>query len=230
MQRSGGEVSKRNLKRKKAILDAAFLLTAFLTIISNAAAQTPQLIKAKFAVAAALGSDAPIGAPRRSDRRIVVSLVDRKLALVEDGRVLKVYRVAVGTPDMPTPEGEFRIINRVKDPSWYGGSISPGTVIPAGPANPLGTRWIGLNQKGYGIHGTNAPKSIGKRASHGCIRMRKADLEELFEIVRVGDTVELVGRRSAELAQIFGVPEAAPEPQPAPAAAPVVVASLLPNL
>jgi hypothetical protein len=77
------------------------------------------------------------------------------------------------------------------------------TVLP-GPGNPVGTRWMGLSIRGYGIHGTNEPKSIGKAASHGCIRMAKADLEEFYELVAVGDTVELVGERNEETAQLFG--------------------------
>jgi lipoprotein-anchoring transpeptidase ErfK/SrfK len=71
----------------------------------------------------------------------------------------------------------------------------------------LGTRWLGLDQRGYGIHGTNQPHSIGHRASHGCIRMRNHDMEELFELVQVGDAVELHTERTAELAEIFGGPE-----------------------
>ena len=71
-------------------------------------------------------------------------------------------------------------------------------------ANPLGTRWLGLSAKGYGIHGTNEPRSIGKAASHGCIRMAKADLEELFNNVQVGDVVEIRAQRDAETAAIFG--------------------------
>jgi L,D-transpeptidase catalytic domain len=63
---------------------------------------------------------------------------------------------------------------------------------------------MGLNIRGYGIHGTNAPKSIGKAASHGCIRMAKPDLEELYRMVAVGDTVELVGERNEETAELFG--------------------------
>jgi lipoprotein-anchoring transpeptidase ErfK/SrfK len=65
-------------------------------------------------------------------------------------------------------------------------------VVAPGKSNPLGSRWMGLSAKGYGIHGTNVPTSIGKAASHGCIRMRKQDLEELFEMVTVGTIVELV--------------------------------------
>ena len=81
---------------------------------------------------------------------------------------------------------------------------SKGRVVPPGKANPLGTRWLGLSKKGYGIHGTNAPGSIGRNASHGCIRMRNRDVEELFELVAVGDMVELVGERTPETERIFG--------------------------
>ena len=63
---------------------------------------------------------------------------------------------------------------------------------------------MGLSEKGYGIHGTNEPRSIGKAASHGCIRMRKDDLEELFDTVETGDQVEIVGERDEETAEIFG--------------------------
>jgi lipoprotein-anchoring transpeptidase ErfK/SrfK len=132
-------------------------------------------------------------------RRIVVSIPDRKIALIEAGRVKKVYPVAVGAPGTPSPHGSFHISSRVVRPTWY----QPGKVVGPGPANPLGTRWMGLGYKGYGIHGTNMPLSIGKAASHGCIRMRNRDVEELFTLVQVGDSVELVTEVSPELAQVF---------------------------
>jgi hypothetical protein len=133
-------------------------------------------------------------------RVIVVSLTDKKLALMEDGQVKKVYTVAVGKPSTPSPTGDFTIARRVKNPTY----THDGKTIPAGPANPVGTRWMGLSIKGYGIHGTNEPKSIGKAASHGCIRMAKKDLEEMYEMVSVGDTVELVGQPNEETARLFG--------------------------
>jgi lipoprotein-anchoring transpeptidase ErfK/SrfK len=126
-------------------------------------------------------------------RRIVVSLPDRKIALFEDGRVVKVYPIAVGKHGTPSPSGSFHIVSRVVRPSWY----QPGKVVPAGPRNPLGTRWMGLGYKGYGIHGTNRPNSIGKAASHGCIRMRNEDVEDLFARVEVGDPVDLVTETDA---------------------------------
>ncbi len=133
-------------------------------------------------------------------REVIVSIPDRKLALIEDGEVVKVYPVAVGKKSTPSPTGEFTIKNRVTNPTYY----HKGQVIPTGVSNPVGTRWIGLSQKGYGIHGTNEPRSIGKAASHGCIRMAKADLEELFEMLRPGDKVSIRGERDDEMAQIFG--------------------------
>jgi hypothetical protein len=90
---------------------------------------------------------------------------------------------------------------------------------------------MGLGERGLGIHGTNAPKSIGKGASHGCIRMRKKDVEELFEIVRVGDSVELLGQRTDEVAHIFGAGGATAAAPPAPKPeTPVTVAVGLGNL
>src|SRR5579863_2226254 len=89
-------------------------------------------------------------------------------------------------------------------------------VVLPGPHNPVGTRWMGLSIPGYGIHGTNEPNSIGKAASHGCIRMARADLEEFFPLVRVGDPVELIGQRNEETAQIFGAPPLVPQPASQP--------------
>jgi hypothetical protein len=141
-------------------------------------------------------STAPTSAPQRV---IVVSLEDRKLALVEDGQVKKVYPVAVGKPSTPSPEGSFTIERRVANPTYH----HDGKTVLPGPRNPVGTRWMGLSIRGYGIHGTNEPASIGKAASHGCIRMAKADLEEFYELVAVGDRVELVGQRNQQTAQLF---------------------------
>ncbi len=145
-------------------------------------------------------------------RVIVVSLEDRKLALVENGTVQKIYTVAVGKPSTPSPEGTFTIERRVANPTYHHNGK---TVLP-GPGNPVGTRWMGLSKPGYGIHGTNEPKSIGKAASHGCIRMAKADLEEFYELVAVGDTVRLIAQRNDETAQLFGMdwnPVTGPQPK-----------------
>lgn len=133
-------------------------------------------------------------------RQIVVSVPDRKLVLIEDRQIIRTYIVAVGAEVSPSPTGSFQVISKVTDPTYY----HTGVVIPPGRSNPLGNRWLGLNKKGYGIHGTNVPDSVGKAASHGCIRMGKHDVEELFTLVRVGDEVEIHGRRDARIRGIFG--------------------------
>jgi lipoprotein-anchoring transpeptidase ErfK/SrfK len=160
------------------------------------------------AAAEALAQDQQTATPEEgeeSKRRIVISITDRKLAVIEDGRVIKIYPTAVGADATPSPTGVFKIANRVPSPTWYG---PHGKIVPPGKANPLGTRWMGLSHKGYGIHGTNNQRSIGHNVSHGCIRMRKADVEELFEIVKVGDVVEMVGEPAAGMAWIFADTEA----------------------
>ena len=148
------------------------------------------------------------------ERRLVISVPDRKLAVIENGSVVKVYPVAVGADVTPSPSGSFKVINRVSALTYY----HAGKAIPAGKQNPLGSRWMGLDRKGYGIHGTNQPKSIGKAASHGCIRMAHADLEELFARVRVGDVVEIHAERDAAVASAFA-------PQPTVVASAAVSAS-----
>jgi lipoprotein-anchoring transpeptidase ErfK/SrfK len=132
-------------------------------------------------------------------RRVVVSLVDRKLAVIENNEVRAIFDVAVGKPSTPSPVGTFTIVSRVPNPTYY----HAGKVVPPGPNNPVGTRWIGLSQKGYGIHGTDNPRSIGHAQSHGCIRLRNADVERLFERLRAGDVVELHAERTEEIALLF---------------------------
>ena len=132
-------------------------------------------------------------------RRIVVSLPDRKLALVENDAIVRVYPVAVGAPVSPSPVGTFTVVTRVANPTYY----KPGKVVGPGARNPIGTRWIGLSAKGFGIHGTDNPGSIGHAKSHGCIRLRNEDVEQLFERVRAGDVVELHAERSPEMERLF---------------------------
>ena len=135
----------------------------------------------------------------RPARRIVVSITDRKLAVLQADRVVKIFPTAVGAPASPSPVGVYKIVTSIPEPTWY----YKGKIVGPGKANPLGSRWLGLSIKGYGIHGTNVPSSIGHNASHGCVRMRNKDVEELFGMVGVGDQVELYADRTPELDRIF---------------------------
>src|SRR5713226_9031413 len=190
MRRNSAATSKATARTKWALLATTLLMAT-----AEAIAREKPTHRATLAAQGATNSQ----------RRIVVSIPDCKLALVENGRVVKIYRVAVGAQISPSPSGELKITQRLVEPTYY----APGVVIPPGKDNPLGTRWLGLNQKGYGIHGTNQPGSVGRRASHGCIRMRNRDMEELFELARAGDVVELRADRTTELARLlFGEDDA----------------------
>ena len=173
-----GEARKTRIQRAQPIVFALFILATAASSFSQAA-----MVPAGDRV-----------------RRVVVSIADRKLAVLESGNVIATFDVAVGAAVSPSPTGEFQIVSRVSNPTYY----RPGTIIPSGKDNPVGTRWVGLNQKGYGIHGTNAPRSVGHAASHGCIRLRNHDMERLFTMLRVGDVVEIHGERDEQIATIFG--------------------------
>lgn len=115
----------------------------------------------------------------------------------EDG-VPAVYPLGIGRQGWETPEGNFEVIQKVENPVWR---VPPGIkkenpelpdFIPAGPRNPLGSYWLGLSAPGYGLHGTTRPYGVGRRVSHGCIRLYDADIETLFREVPLGTKVRIV--------------------------------------
>ena len=141
----------------------------------------------------------PYKLPPAGHHQIIISIPDRQLAILENGQVLKIYAIAVGSSATPSPDGDFAVINHAVDPTYRHGDLE----IGPGKDNPLGSRWMGLSVKGYGIHGTNVQSSVGKAASHGCFRMRKHDVEELYNMVEVGDTVTVRRERDAMIAKVF---------------------------
>jgi hypothetical protein len=127
---------------------------------------------------------------------IVVRMSKNKLHLFEGLRRRKTYPVATGSPGFPTPQGEWKVVDKAENPSWTnpapdGWGADLPRFIPAGPGNPLGTRALYLDAPGIRIHGTYSTGSIGTYASHGCVRMFIPDVEELFEIVEI-DTPVLI--------------------------------------
>jgi len=129
-------------------------------------------------------------------REMPTLTVSRKTFTLEvtfEGRLVKRYTVATGRGAL-TPSGTFTVADKLKNPAWYHG----GRRIPFGhPENILGTRWMTLVspdgvRRGYGIHGTTDPASIGSAASAGCIRMHNRDVEELFEWTPKGTKVRIV--------------------------------------
>ena len=127
---------------------------------------------------------------------IVINRSLNRLYLFGDAKLMRTFSVATGQAIYPTPTGRWRIVVKWKNPWWYppvqddwARGLKP---VPPGPSNPLGTRWMGLDAPGVGIHGTDEPTSIGYSASHGCIRMQVPDAEWLFDHVDVGTTVYIV--------------------------------------
>ncbi len=122
------------------------------------------------------------------------------------GEVPKVitYPIGIGRQNWQTPLGITKITAKIKNPTWTppasiiaehkaNGDILP-AVVPAGPDNPLGTRKMMLGIPSYLLHGTNRPYGVGMRVSHGCVRLRKEDIEELFDMVPVGQIVQIVNQ------------------------------------
>lgn len=129
-------------------------------------------------------------------RRIVVNRGARRLYLYKDGQIQKVYGVAVGMPGHSTPGGRWEVISKQYMPTW----TNPGSAwaasmprsIGPGWGNPLGIRALGLSAGHILIHGTSNYGSIGRAASHGCIRLRNSDIVDLYQRVDVGVPVDII--------------------------------------
>jgi len=120
---------------------------------------------------------------------IVIDKSQNTLILKSGEDVFKIYTAATGINNS-TPAGTFKIIEKIVNPPWYkpgGGLIAAGN-----PQNILGTRWLGLDKAGYGIHGTTDPQSLGKQTTAGCVRMLNAEVEELYSIIPKGAEVIIV--------------------------------------
>ena len=130
---------------------------------------------------------------RKLDAGVAIDRSARTLTFLRGGHRVRRFPVAVGMSEYPTPLGTRRVVDRQVDPAWTPPD-SPWAAeldtIPAGPGNPLGTRWIGLGGA-IGIHGTYAAGSIGTAASHGCIRMTIDDAEWLYEQLPMGSRVHI---------------------------------------
>lgn len=128
-------------------------------------------------------------------KRIHITKSANRLRYYEDGRLVRDYPVATGSSPAITPEGTFSVVFKTTCPGW----TRPDTdeFIPGcTPANPLGTRWLGLGVgetggRVYGIHGTNRPSSIGQHITLGCVRMYNDDVEQLYPKVPLGTMVTI---------------------------------------
>lgn len=173
----------------------------------NQAASTAQIAAAiQAALNAGVSPTAPVAltvtpiAPKitksKLGKSIHVDLSDRRIRLYNKGRLLKKYRCAIGARGFATPRGSFKITAKRKNPTWGNPGSAWARSMPSfigpGPSNPLGTRALNLNVSGIRIHGTSKRYSIGTAASHGCLRMLREDVEDLYRRVSVGTPVTIV--------------------------------------
>jgi lipoprotein-anchoring transpeptidase ErfK/SrfK len=134
---------------------------------------------------------------------IVVHVDENKLYLYDGFDVVRTYSVATAKPGYTTPQGDWNLYRKAENPTWYNPALDSWgadlpAVIPGGPGNPMGTRALYITAPGLiRIHGTTSDDSIGRYASHGCIRMHNWEIEELYPMVPVGTRVIVVGVRPA---------------------------------
>lgn len=107
---------------------------------------------------------------------IIIEVKKRRLHFRSE-QLTKTYPVAVGKPSTPTPTGNWTIVQKAMN-----------------PGGPFGARWMRLSVPwgGYGIHGTNNPKSIGRAVSHGCVRMYNKDVIQIYPLTPIGTPVKIV--------------------------------------
>lgn len=127
--------------------------------------------------------------------RLEIKLSQRRVTVYRGSTPIKSYAIAVGRPGWETPKGTYKVQQMFRNPTWIH-PLKKGVVIPGGdPENPLGRYWIGFWTDGknwIGFHGTPNPGSVGRAASHGCIRMYNKDIEDLFQKVSLGTEVKVV--------------------------------------
>ena len=166
-------------------------------LTSQASPSLPALLdsipnRATVPVVPAAEPEEPAIAPNTAEQtvRLRLSLSERRVYVYRGNTVEASYPVAIGRAGWETPPGEFSVFSQIVDPGW----TNPFTneVAPPGPDNPLGERWIGFWSDGnnvIGFHGTPNRDSVGKAASHGCVRMYNEDVRALYEVVAIGTPV-----------------------------------------
>jgi L,D-transpeptidase ErfK/SrfK len=142
--------------------------------------------------------------PRRG---VILNIASKRLfyfPAVPEGQqqIVKSYPIGIGRVGWETPLGATTVIAKARNPQWFvpasvrrehaeKGDPLP-SIVPAGPDNPLGTRVLKLDMPGYLIHGTNQPYGVGMRVSHGCVRLYPENIELLYELVEIGETVMII--------------------------------------
>ncbi len=135
-------------------------------------------------------SKQPIPNTIEANVQLVIKLNQRRVYIYQNQQLKTSYPIAVGREGWETPVGEYQVIEMISQPTWE--HPLTGDIIPPGPDNPLGERWIGFwtdGKNSIGFHGTPNTETVGQAASHGCIRMFNQDVLTLFEMVKIGTPV-----------------------------------------
>jgi len=139
--------------------------------------------------------------PKIQVQRVVVEKNERSVrAFDRDGKLVGFYPASIGSEEKPAPTGTFKITRVVRDPVYIynpkfqfrGVRAHQKLKIAPGPNNPVGSVWMNLNERSYGLHGTAEPAKVGKTYSHGCVRMTNWDAKKLAAMVKKGTKVEFV--------------------------------------
>ncbi len=127
---------------------------------------------------------------QKEDVYLVIKLSDRLVYVYQDNQLKTSYPIAIGRAGWETPIGTHKVTQKISNPTWK--HPFTGEIVPPGPQNPLGERWIGFWTDGnnyIGFHGTPNEETVGEAISHGCVRMFNQDVLALFEKVAIGTTV-----------------------------------------
>ncbi len=140
----------------------------------------------------------PLGPnPIVGDPYLIVNKYYNQMAFIDNGEIKSIYDVATGFTSELTPEGEFTIVIKAKNPYYRKKNIEGGS-----KENPLGTRWMGFDPEGtdgriYGVHGNNNPSSIGRYVTQGCVRMKNEEIEVLFNRIPIGTKILILNKNES---------------------------------
>ncbi|GAL92610.1 L,D-transpeptidase [Microcystis aeruginosa] len=137
----------------------------------------------------------PATTATRTETRLLLNLKKRRVFVYQGQKIIASYPGAIGRRGFPTPTGQFRVIQMVREPVWE--HPLTGQLVPSGKNNPLGARWLGFWTDGenfIGFHGTPPENLIGRAVCHGCVRMRDRDIKALFEKVQIGTSVIVIAQ------------------------------------
>lgn len=137
--------------------------------------------------------------PGESKTTVRIDSATNMLTVLEDSRLIAAYPVTIGSKQTESPLGNWKVRGVAMMPNFRhdkamlkkGERSAHFHILPPGPNNPVGVVWIALNKKGIGLHGTNDPDSIGRSASHGCVRLANWDVVRLAQKIKVGVPVAI---------------------------------------